>query len=65
MRKNPHNRILKWRPKKQYLGTISKSCLYIYIYMYVCMYVCMYPKNNTHIYNIYVLLIHGIFVILI
>ena len=27
MRKNPHGRILRGKPKEQYLSTILKSCL--------------------------------------
>ena len=35
MRKNPHGRILKVKPKKQHLSTVPKSCsIYIYIYIY-------------------------------
>ena len=26
MRKNPHDKILKWEPKEQHLSTIPKSC---------------------------------------
>ena len=31
MRKNSHGRILKGESKEQYLGTVPKSCLIIYI----------------------------------
>ena len=33
MKKNPHNRILKNKFKKQYINTVSKSFIYIYIYI--------------------------------
>ena len=34
MRKNPHEKILKLKPKKQHLSIIPKSCpIYIYIYI--------------------------------
>ena len=33
MRRNPHGRILKGKPKKQHLSTIPKSCSYcIYVF---------------------------------
>ena len=33
MRKNPHDRILKWEFKEQHLSIVPKSCSYIYIYI--------------------------------
>ena len=33
MKKNPHSRILKGNPKKQYLSTVPKSCHFLYIYV--------------------------------
>ena len=33
MRKNPHNRILKWEFKEQHLSIVPKSYSYIYIYI--------------------------------
>ena len=36
MKRNPHDKILREKPKKQHLNTVSNSYP-IYIYIYVCM----------------------------
>ena len=55
MRKNPHDRILKWEPNEQHLSTVPKSCpflkdfyknFFIYLSLQIYHYIifCMFDK---------------------
>ena len=48
MKRNPHDKILREKPKKQHLSTVSNSYP-IYIYIYIC--VCVYACGGIYIYN--------------
>ena len=39
MRKNPHDKILKYEFKEQHLNTVHKSCLYMCVYIYIYIYI--------------------------
>ena len=43
MRKNPHDKILKYEFKEQHLNTVHKSCLYMCVYIYIS-YLCYYNR---------------------